>query len=121
MGCDVHASIEFEAWPGQERAWDRYADLSLWRNYNVFGFMAGVRGDGPAVVEPRGFPPDMASEPTGDHTPCWLTTQEFRKALELADPKFPGTSYDYWATLAAMEEIERRGGKRCRLVFNFDS
>lgn len=120
MGCDVHANIEFEEWPGKERPWLEFAELHLWRNYRVFGYMAGIRGAGPAVTEPRGFPPDIYAEPTGDHTPSWLATWEFRQALEKAEAEFPGVSSDYWAALLAMEEIERRG-KRCRLVFNFDS
>lgn len=60
MGCDIHAYIDMDAeWSRQgERPFaDHFGHVRIERNYELFGLLAGVRGVGPAVVEPRGIPP----------------------------------------------------------------
>lgn len=56
MGCDIHTHIEIR----YKGKWEHYACPSIDRNYTLFGVMAGVRGKGPAIVEPKGVPDDMS-------------------------------------------------------------
>lgn len=53
MGCDIHLHIEVLL----DGAWHHYNHRSVPRCYELFGYMAGVRGGG-EVVAPRGLPPD---------------------------------------------------------------
>lgn len=85
MGCDIHLHIEVMV----GGKWEHYAAPNVGRWYKLFGIMAGVRGDGPAIVAPKGFPND-ASELTkilrkdygsDGHTDSWLDHNEIM-ALE---------------------------------------
>lgn len=49
-----HKDAEPERWQ------DFGGRINPGRNYHLFGRMAGVRGDGPPVVAPRGIPDDLA-------------------------------------------------------------
>ena len=88
MGCDIHLYIEFrhKPRPGEEpvpvhlvtpagmeiirpRPWASWGSrLYMGRDYDWFGFLAGVRTGGPPVVEPRGMPMDLGWEALGDCT-----------------------------------------------------
>lgn len=62
MGCDIHAYIEYQPYKETNPDyWYLFADLSLMRDYAMFGLMAGVRG-GDALIEPRGFPKNSAAK-----------------------------------------------------------
>lgn len=52
------------------------------------------------------------------HSHTWLTAAEFRRVLEA--PSEHAHSDSYWALLAMLEEMERRG-KNARLVLWFDN
>ncbi len=103
MGCDIHMWVERKETDGK---WHLVPDAKVYnyRSYRLFGFLAGVCGDGPAIAEPRGWPDDMSDELEqflgfdfegpenydnrdkrlrwpGDHTPSWLTADEILKAL----------------------------------------
>lgn len=57
MGCDIHAYIEFD--PGwKEPTWLHYGRAFFWRNYELFGRMAGVRYTEVQHIKPKGFPTD---------------------------------------------------------------
>ena len=62
MGCDIHAYLDvIEAEPDPNSNYAGWvstfaSDLSLGRDYSLFGVLAGVRG-GTAVFTPRGLPP----------------------------------------------------------------
>lgn len=61
MGCDIHGLVEYRRRTGDEyqRRWRTLIrDGYLPRDYYLFGKLAGVRGDGPPVAAPRGFPDD---------------------------------------------------------------
>lgn len=110
MGCDIHAFIEYKRFD----EWHLWAKLELDRDYSLFADMACVRGQG--MFRPKGLPDDVGSwmqEEDIDHTPSWLTMQEFEKVLWYAE------SPTYEAALAAMRVINRTF--QTRLVFWFDS
>ena len=83
MGCDIHLHIEIK----MDGKWEHYANPWVDRCYALFGVMAGVRGDGPAIVEPKGLPEDMSIITRADyemmerdaHTPSWLDEDEIDK------------------------------------------
>lgn len=52
------------------------------------------------------------------HSHSWVTPDEFGEAL--ADPKLSNIDVEYFALLAAMRELEKRGHET-RLVFWFDN
>lgn len=82
MGCDIHGHIEVRTPIG---TWELFASPDIWRNYALFGLLAGIRGEGPAIVAPRGIPRDISrglvqaytlevsSEPDEDHRECLPT------------------------------------------------
>ena len=60
MGCDIHVYLELAEKPKPDRVpLVRYlASMNTWRDYQLFGVLAGVR-EGAAVIKPRGVPEDM--------------------------------------------------------------
>jgi hypothetical protein len=62
MGCDIHVYLDVvESEPDPERGHEGWVStfagpISLGRDYDLFGVLAGVRG-GQAVFTPRGLPP----------------------------------------------------------------
>lgn len=80
MGCDIHCYVEYREGPeGPEgHGWRGFGDrINPGRDYGMFGFMAGVRGDGPPVTAPRGVPKDMDWVARGDFT-LFVTANEER-------------------------------------------
>jgi len=55
-----------------------------------------------------------------NHSHTWLTPAEFRSVLEAPRPDGWGIDEEYWAVLAAAEELERRG-RTARFVIWFDN
>lgn len=78
---------------------------------------ASVWVDGPDA-EPRHG--SIVGRITGPdwHTPSWLTTDEFARAIEQGTEDFPAA--EWHAVVAAMRELERRGNE-ARAVFWFDN
>lgn len=120
MGTAIRAAIEYLAFPERPDPWRTLTHhLSLCRYYDLFGLMgyAGYEH----MYPPRGIPTDadddtcIMLEESNNINASWLTTQEFRAALKAVNEELP----DWWAALAAMEELERRG-LPTRLVFAFD-
>src|SRR3990167_4899571 len=64
MGCDIHCYVEYKPIgcdPLDPLRWWPFCDrINPGRNYTLFGHIAGVRSEGPPVVEPRDVPSDMA-------------------------------------------------------------
>lgn len=88
MGCDIHASIEVQRIRGSWRAVAIPDDM---RNYELFGFLAGVRDDREPWVPLRGIPKDADCQTfqvttygetppwtlcDGDHSGSWFTLEE---------------------------------------------
>lgn len=80
MGCDIHLHQEVKV----SGKWEHYGCPSIDRSYDLFGKMAGVRGDGPPVAPVRGLPKDitditrMSAVMYGSdgHTHSWLNADE---------------------------------------------
>lgn len=66
MGCDIHCYVEYRnppnpATPDEQSYWGGFPRINPGRDYQLFGYIAGVRGEGPALVELRGLPPGAGS------------------------------------------------------------
>lgn len=81
MGTDIHLHIELKI----GGAWEHYQAPSIFRDYELFAKLAGVRRDDPKpIVEPRGLPGDVtlltgleAKKHEGDmHHASWLGPAE---------------------------------------------
>lgn len=87
MGCDIHMWAEVRL--RSTDPWQAYSTEEMdvtSRNYYFFGLIAGVRSGGLQLYDPRGFPKDLSREldhvkEEFDHTPTWLTLQEFKRCL----------------------------------------
>lgn len=126
MGCDIHlvcerktehgwAAVEFP--PFAEGA-DR---LFLWRDYDLFSKLAGVRprhDDAPPRVRPRGLPDDMSPEVAAiwdewkddGHTCSWLTAAEAESI---------GAGFENFQEVLA--DIRTHAGPDFRVIFWFDN
>lgn len=79
MGCDIHAYVEIKVGGN----WHHYGPTKIRRDYNLFEYIAGVRGDN-YEWEPRGLPTDVSivtkllSDHDGEdgHTHSWITYDE---------------------------------------------
>lgn len=63
MGCDIHMFIEKKI--GSE--WMSMGEIDVNRNYDLFAFLAGVRGDGQHFAR-KGFPEDASQQVKEE---CW--------------------------------------------------
>lgn len=160
MGCDIHMVAEHRKdgrWTRvlpPEHAWDPWLVEQNWlddarqewfhnRNYALFGVLAGVRGDGPPIAEPRGLPGDVGEEVRamidndgrdsdvywlGDHSFSWLTLDEIlaydwdRPAGYYSDgrPMREWCSEFLTRTVPALQDLDP-DPRNVRLVFGFDS
>lgn len=86
MGCDIHAHVELR----YHGKWEHYAIPHIDRWYDLFGIMAGVRGEVAPIVEPKGVPDDMSVITRLDwewwdgdvHTASWFNEDEIDKLKE---------------------------------------
>lgn len=66
MGCDIHLYAEHRR--RDDGYWFGFGgQMNPGRDYALFGTLAGVRGEGPPVVEPRGYPKDAGWRARGDY------------------------------------------------------
>jgi hypothetical protein len=126
MGCDIHAWIEYI----EHDAVQCFGSVGFWRNYALFGVLAGVRKHDLPHIEPRGLPPEISFEVRHSyndwgadaHSASWLTLDEVRTAQgrfmeELA--KWPGSNGTYPMLDGVIAVMEVLPGSR--LVFWFDN
>lgn len=98
MGCDIHAHLEIKV----NDKWEHWSALNLGRDYELFGLMAGVRGDLDPVSQPKGLPEDASLLTKMDsdkwdsdgHTHSWLSSNELALVIEQLKAQ-PGR--DKWA------------------------
>lgn len=64
MGCDIHCYMEFKKVGSNYR--DGWPRINPGRHYELFGKLAGVRSNEPAIIEPRGIPDDLSSYAKSD-------------------------------------------------------
>ena len=152
MGCDIHTHIEMQASDG---TWHRAEDVITnpyyepgetypgnnpetyeeWydgRNYGLFSVLAGVRGYGPPIIEPRGLPDDIGEsvkEEWGEgmdwHTPHWYILDELEANLHmLNDNEVYGQQFidDVIVRMRKVADEELDGdGDKIRIVLWFDN
>lgn len=124
MGCDIHAFIEYKH-KCDSIGWTVLSEspFSLFRNYQMFGFMAGVRGDVTLFTQ-RGLPAGVDKtiphemEKDNNHSPSWLSYCEFHDCIDEAEAKRIGP--EWLAVLAAMRSFID-ANIPCRLTFFFDN
>jgi len=57
VGCDIHMFIEYSQFEGH---WSPFSgEIYGDRDYELFGLLAGVRGEASAVIAPRGLPDNL--------------------------------------------------------------
>ncbi len=128
MGCDIHATIEKKF---TKLSWYSLAtDFDIDRNYELFGYLAGIRGkkligsetvDIEPIIQVRGLPSDVSDEfkkqinkMRGDaHTPSWILFSEMNALPE----KFK--QEPFYITMEAF--AKKYGEDDVRLVFFFDN
>lgn len=124
MGTDIHPYLEIRC----NGKWT-YLPISLHsdRNYELFGLLSGVRGDGPLVsMEVTGGLPDDVSEAVRNewadgswgHTPCVFGVEVLRTVVEGGhDPGY----VKYW--LQVMEFFTAQGldEEDIRVIVWYDS
>ena len=123
MGCDIHAHAERtfdERWDA-DLIFHSGGELDIERWYELFGYLAGVRGENDPIVLPKGFPVRVSEETkesyddwdSDAHTPTWITFKEMKKLPK----KFKGEPfYKYMEALAKLH-----GESNIRMVFWFDN
>jgi len=85
MGCDIHAHVEIKI----NDQWNYYAPVDMWRQYDVFAKMAGVRGTEDAISPPKGLPDDVStltrmhvdSYGFDGHSHSWLNFDEIMQLV----------------------------------------
>lgn len=136
MGCDIHGYIEYRSKDDKrdEPHWNSVSEeLSLSRNYNVFGYLTDgqVRYDAELEfgIQPKGIPKGNLSyevkESLGEdeHSHSWLSMNEYEMIIEEMlknedEDVYVGT--DYHLVLDIMKALDKRD-MVSRFVFWFDS
>lgn len=132
MGCDIHVFVEVK----KDDKWLLMDHPHVYRNYQLFGRIAGVRDtDIEPIVSPRGLPENL-SEGTqlhwdywnGDaHTPGWLTGKEAehlsQHAQDFCGPKayIHPCLFGYLFNMGLTWFPENSGISDSRVVFWFDN
>ena len=104
--------------------WFRFASFSVWRNYLLFGLMAGVRSN-VTLFEPKGLPVDLSHDLQSIKNDDWFHNHSFlyihEVALVLHEYKKHDSSglLELRAIFQTMKLIEKK--HESRLVFWFDS
>ena len=145
MGCDIHGV--FQRHDEKSNAWqDVESVYEQDRHYFLFGILAGVRGDGPPIAEPRGLPEDFelvdgedhpitdlkymdprrrgwhkTNDPLvvwmGDHSHSWLTGEEMLKWYKSAKAEEREYVIYFFDEVARL--VAEHG--KIRFVFGFDN
>lgn len=92
MGCDIHNWFEYKNKNGKWNLIEESEEdlFYLYRNYALFGALAGVRVNYKPIVWPRGLPKDLSSYIKDQekrwgidaHTKSWLSLRELSDALD---------------------------------------
>lgn len=143
MGCDIHLFLEYKAGDGpwtQDKAhkldedepeYKRVEELPGNRNYQLFGALAGVRGEGP---DPEGIPEDAsdmikhASELYGEdgHSHSYTSLADFKKALKRTGftllPKSEKSNMSTYEYGQSYQQVVRYAEEQCiRLRLDLES
>ena len=163
MGCDIHMVLERKyrkdgPWVGVHcfsytptiqgiKGSLYYSYVVRNRQYDLFTELAGVRGDSPTAMEPRGLPADMSelaraeTDSCGDdgHTHTHMSVEEYATAFLRVNPEFvlneavpipaSGTPlratvdalFGYWSGDAASIGDESNESTEHRVIIWFDN
>lgn len=139
MGCDIHTMVEVNT-NSQENGepsswgWHNAGELSEDRNYSLFGILADVRGDGPAIADKRGIPAEdeCSSEyaawvkdyGTDGHSHSWLTLKELQDFYLDSPPESKNALAGLETYIREMEDIMMKyevAPTHVRMCFYFDN
>jgi len=139
MGCDIHENIEIKI--GNQ--WVYIGNICLYRNYALFGVLAGVRNhDIEPVSTPKGLPNNMSKvihdevetyidkdfspenisvhEDVGFHSCSYLNIKELKVAKEIYEEYFGEDGFPEF-----LDEMEKLNDlpfvNDVRMVFWFDN
>jgi hypothetical protein len=127
MGCDIHVHVEVKI----KGEWHHYNQPNIRRSYDLYGRMAGVRGDLEPIAKPRGIPKDATWMTKFDfermrddaHTASWLSGAEVEK-LEVEGLLDSQTDHGYifgnGFNIKKYPEDYPDGVEDARMVFWFD-
>lgn len=121
MGCDIHMHVECK----HDGVWKRH-DVEIYdgRNYELFGILAGVRGNSTPISYPKGLPIDVTDEVLQDydswewatHSASWLTFDEiYNSRFDYSNPSLQ------WIALDMLGAKIDQQAEDVRIVFWFDS
>jgi hypothetical protein len=84
MGCDIHAFVEYRDPKNDRATWQGFGQqFRLWRNYLMFGVLAGVRAYGmKPVITPRGVPKDVGYAVVEDYTYYIVEDKDYNDYME---------------------------------------
>lgn len=121
MGCDIHMHVECK----HDGVWKRHnVEIYKGRNYELFGILAGVRGNSTPISYPKGLPVDVSYEVMqghdlwgwGNHSASWLTFDEIWSS------RFDYDNHSLDIIALDMLSISRETrAEDVRIVFWFDS
>lgn len=137
MGCDIHAFLEIKV----NDEWLYYGQVDFDRNYEMFGKVAGVRGEGPPIQMPRGWPQDASKVSLlqleacdgDDHHKSWLDATQLQELDDWCsknqcvgfDVGHDRTLYVFGNSIQSWweypKQLRTRGVSDIRLLFFFDN
>ena len=134
MGCDIHLHTEIKV----DGVWHHVATANFERNYALFNFLAGVRGDGPGIAPCRGVPEDasLVTRMDCDHWGADGHSHSFLHSYEIpvvedwlkdtADDLWPERQWGYffgnsWGGFVKYPHKRPTGVEDVRFVFWFDN
>lgn len=143
MGCNIHATIEYDRYYNRRvhrgetdvrHYWWSFAkSVDIDRGYYFFGLLAGVRNTHiNSIALPRGVPEDASHDFESEykewgadgHTPSWVLFSELRDWRHLTgdfdfDPEEDMKKQDFYKVMEML--AERYGDENVRLCFFFDN
>ena len=128
MGCDIHGWVEVKHHGVQSFDY-KVVDINfINRNYTIFGYLFGVRGDCEHPIAPkRGLPSNVSSYVaeesedygTDGHSHSWISLKEINNALLKEEIEFTS---DWQLLFSLMEKLGNYYGEdNVRLVVWFDN
>lgn len=131
MGCDIHAHFEIKV----DGEWLHYSQPHIHRNYELFGKMAGVRGDEQPVSLAKGLPKDMSKTTilesiwlgADGHSHSWLNSKEIAEVIKFHESQTdPSIAYKVshehgWDSFEKYRDDYPEEIEDIRLVFWFDN
>ena len=127
MGTDIHVCVEEKLFEDQDHPWHLAWTPDIWRDYDLFRLLAGVRAREDEwiipVAEPRGLPSGVTEKTReyldkyADHSISWISREEFLHFFPWLQSWHEMTDFAI-AGYAAVKHAMPYG--TIRIVFGFD-